>query len=49
MCLAQGHNAVTPVRLKPATPWSRVEHSTIEPMRSLQWKFDLSIVKKVLP
>ena len=26
--LAQGHNAVTPVRLEPATPWSRVKHST---------------------
>ena len=22
MCLAEGHNAVTPVRLKPTTPWS---------------------------
>ena len=28
MCLAQGHNAVTPVRLKPAAPLSRVKHST---------------------
>ena len=27
MCLAQGHNAVTPVRLEPATPWSQVKHS----------------------
>ena len=34
MCLAQGHNAVTPVRLEPATPRSRVKHST-EPLRSL--------------
>ena len=25
MCLAKGHNAVTPVRLKPATHWSRVK------------------------
>ena len=24
MCLAQGHNAVTPVRLEPTAPWSRV-------------------------
>ena len=30
MCLAQEHNAVTPVRLKPATPQSQVKHSTIE-------------------
>ena len=27
MCLAQGHNAVTPVRLEPAVPQSRVKHS----------------------
>ena len=29
-CLAQRHNAVPPVRLKPATPPSRFKHSTIE-------------------
>ena len=28
MCLAQGHNAVTPVRLKPAASQSPVKHST---------------------
>ena len=33
--LAQGHNAVTPVRLKPAAPQSRDKHSTSEPLRSL--------------
>ena len=27
MCLAQGHNVVTLVRLEPAAPWSRVKHS----------------------
>ena len=27
-CLAQGHNAVTPVSLEPAPPQSRVKHST---------------------
>ena len=27
MCLAQGHNAVTLVRLEPAAPPSRVKHS----------------------
>ena len=32
---AQGHNAVTPVRLEPAAPRSRVKHSTTEPLRSL--------------
>ena len=26
MCLTQGHNAVTPVRLEPAAPRSRVKH-----------------------
>ena len=30
MCLAQGHNAMTQVRLKPATPGSRLKHSTTE-------------------
>ena len=37
MCLAQGHNAVTPVRLEPAALQSRVKHSTTEPLRSLDW------------
>ena len=32
MCLAQGHNAVMPMRLKPTVPLSRVEHSNIEPL-----------------
>ena len=31
MCLAQGHKAVTPVRLEPAA--SRAKHSTTEPLR----------------
>ena len=35
MYLAQGHNAVTPVRLETANTWSRVKHSTTEPLRSL--------------
>ena len=34
MCLAQGHNAVTPVKLEPAAPLSRVKHSTTEPLCS---------------
>ena len=38
MCLAQGHNAVTLVRLKPAVSQSRVKHSTTEPLRSLLTK-----------
>ena len=35
MCLAQGHNAVTLVKLEPAAPQSRVKHSTTEPLRPL--------------
>ena len=34
MCLAQGHNTVTPVRLEPAAHRSRVKHSTTEPLCS---------------
>ena len=37
MCLAQGLNPVTPVRLEPAAPRSRVKHYTTEPLRSLLW------------
>ena len=33
--LLKDHNALTPVRLKPAAPWSRVKHSTTEPEHSL--------------
>ena len=32
--LGQGQSAVMVVRLEPAAPWSRVKHSTTEPMRS---------------
>ena len=35
MCLAQGHNTVTPVMLEPAPPQPRVKHSTTEPLCSL--------------
>ena len=34
MCLAQGHNTVTPVRLEPAALRSRVKHSTTEQLCS---------------
>ena len=37
MCLAQGQNPVTLVRLKPAALQPRVKHSTTEPLRTLQW------------
>ena len=36
MCLAQGHNEVTLVRLKPADPQSRVKLSTTEQLHSQQ-------------
>ena len=35
MCLAQGHNAVTGMKLQPAAFRSWVKHSTAEPLRSL--------------
>ena len=35
MCLAQGHNAVRPVRFEPKAPRSRVKHYTTEPLHSL--------------
>ena len=34
MCLTQGHNAVTPVKLGPTASRYRVKHSTTEPLRS---------------
>ena len=41
--LLKDHNAVTPVRLKPAVFRSRVKHSTTEPLRSLI-QFLISII-----
>ena len=35
MYLAQGHNAVAPVRLESTAPRSRVKHSITEPLCSL--------------
>ena len=32
--MLKDHKAVTPVRLEPAAPRSRVKHSTTEPLRS---------------
>ena len=37
--LPKDHNAVTPVRLEPVAPRSRVKHSTTEPLRSLKKKY----------
>ena len=44
MCLAQGHNTVTPVKLKPVAPQSRVKHSITEPLRSLEDKENTLLV-----
>ena len=33
--LLKDHNAVSPLRLEPTAPWSRVKHSTTEPLCSL--------------
>ena len=33
--MLKDHNAVTPVRLELAASWSRVKHSSTEPLRSL--------------
>ena len=34
MCLSQGHKAVTPVRLEPGAPRSRVQRATTEELHS---------------
>ena len=39
MCLAQGPNTVTPMRLEPTAPHSRVKHSTTEPLHSLNLQY----------
>ena len=41
MCLAQEHNAVTPVRLKPAATRTQVKHSTTEPLSSHKLDVDV--------
>ena len=40
MCLAQGHKALTPVRLKPAAPRSQVNNSITE-LHTNQCKFSM--------
>ena len=53
ICLAQGPNAVTPVRLEHATLRSPVRHSTTKPLRSgitcmMYFKWLLAALKKCL-
>ena len=43
MCYAQGHTGVTPVRLKPTAPRSRVKHSTTKPLRSLSLQLAVTV------
>ena len=40
ICFAQGHKAVTLVRLKPVAPLSPAKHSTTEPRRFLYYQRD---------
>ena len=47
MCLAQGHNTVTPVKLEPVAPRSRVKHSITEPLFSLGRKSDKNSKKHI--
>ena len=35
MCLAQRHNAVTPMMIDQGAPWSRVKHCTTKPLCTL--------------
>ena len=46
--LLKDHNAVTPVRLEPAAPRSRVKHSTTEPLRSRTVQTHLNITEQTL-
>ena len=48
MCLAQGQNAVSPVRLEPAALRSRVKHSTTGSLHSLQIDCIQSIAGTIL-
>ena len=41
--LLKDHNAVTPMRLEPAAPWSRVKHSFTQPLRSLMLMYEVSV------
>ena len=48
--LLKDHNPVTPVRLEPAAPLSRVKHSTTEPLCSLIHRFRITkfLSKKIV-
>ena len=44
MCLAQGHNAMMPMRLEPVAFWSWVKHATTEPLGFLNSTWIWSII-----
>ena len=48
MCLAQGHNAVTPMKPEPAALRSRVKHSTTEPLRTKHNELTTCLKNKLL-
>ena len=48
MCLAQGHNAVKPMRLEPATLRSQVKHSTTKRLPSLEKQIGKTLIGLLL-
>ena len=44
MCLAQGHNTLTPMRFEPAAPQSGVKHSTSEPLYSIYLYMNMDVI-----
>ena len=47
MCLAQGHNTVTPVGIEPRTSRFGVRRSTTMPPRSLNYAFSMFTVDSI--
>ena len=45
MYLAQGPQPLMPVRLKPTAPWSQVQHTTTEPLRSLKEAMKICLIQ----
>ena len=48
MCLAKGHNEVTPVRLEPAATRSRVKHSTTGPFCMVESRYIAAESKQII-
>ena len=47
MCLAQGYNVISPVRLNPVALRSQVKHSTTEPLHSLSYPVEIEPVHEI--